>query len=66
MEQRGLLFPAERRPPRVLMHVMDAGDVGVQFRCARCGHETGWISGLTVTKAKRGLPCPDCNQEREP
>ncbi len=64
------LFPdlkPPRRKPRKLMHVCDAygdgpEDVHVCFRCSRCGHETDWIDGLTVTEAKRGIPCPMCNK----
>jgi len=45
------LFPETNPPrqaPRKLMH-------------ARCGHESDWIDGLTVTEAKRGMSCPECN-----
>ncbi|MDD2748654.1 hypothetical protein [Acidithiobacillus thiooxidans] len=67
------LFPdlkPPRRKPRKLMHVCDAyGDgpdhVHVCFRCSRCGHETDWIDGLTVTEAKRGIPCPMCNKTED-
>lgn len=60
------LFPRPKRPHIWRMHVEDAGDDGerevvAKFRCARCGAETGWIGGLTVTAARRGLPCPQCN-----
>lgn len=57
------------------MGVMDAGEPGCRFRCRRCGHETDWIGvwsvkdgwertdqPLTLTEAKRGVPCPKCNQ----
>ena len=63
------LFPetkVTRRRPRVLMHVYDAGDCSeghiVQFRCATCGYDSGWLHTRTVTEAKRGLPCPMCNK----
>jgi len=63
------LFPsAPRRPRRVLMHVVDAGEwyggngKGIQFSCQTCGHDTGWIKDTrTVTENKRGIPCPKCN-----
>ena len=57
------LFPeAARRPRIVRMHVVDAGHSMIKFRCARCGHETGWIPDtMTLTESKRGLPCPRCN-----
>ena len=63
------LFPETkvRRIPRKLMVVQDAWGDGpedqhVSFRCPRCGHETDWIDGLTITAAKRGIPCPECNK----
>lgn len=64
------LFPETkpaRQKPRKLMHVCDAYGDGpednhVRFWCARCEHETDWVDGLTVTEAKRGIPCPVCNK----
>jgi len=59
-----------RKAPQKLMHVCDArgdccGDDGsgatVRMQCVRCGYETGWLDFLTVTEAKRGIPCPKCN-----
>ena len=52
-----------RRPPRVLLHLADAGYVDgtgdvVQWRCSRCGHETDW---QPETKARP--PCLRCNVE---
>ena len=64
-----------RQRPRKLMHVFDAGDAGgchvtetgafmddVRFRCARCGFETDWVN-IQRTEAKRGVPCPRCNDD---
>jgi hypothetical protein len=61
------LFPeAPRRPRRVMMHVVDAGDRCIHFRCAACGHDTGWIAwDNSVRRAKRGMPCPICNEGSE-
>jgi hypothetical protein len=68
MPTQARLFTADeapRRPRRVLMHVVDAGNDCILFRCHKCGHSTGWlvwdaaIGG--VAKAKRGRPCPVCN-----
>lgn len=66
-------------PPRRrghLMHVSDAGgacsgdspagSVIVTMRCAKCDHETDWLEFRTVTEAKRGLPCPRCNEQKGP
>jgi len=67
-----LLFPEcarPRRSPRVLMHVIDAGDdeggLIAQFECKRCGFASDWLHVDTVTEAKRGLPCPRCNVSPE-
>lgn len=59
------LFPSSpRRPRRVLMHVVDAGDCESTYRvhlvCPKCGHDDGWHHGLTFTETKR-QPCPKCN-----
>lgn len=51
------------RARRVMMRVVDAGDEVIQFRCSRCGHDTGWIMDTkTVTENRRGMPCPKCNE----
>lgn len=58
-----------RSKPRKLMHVHDASPNGcygdgletVRMNCARCGHETDWMA-LSVTKARRGIPCPKCSE----
>lgn len=67
------LFPIEALPPKPRaprlwrMHVIDAGiredgaEIAV-FKCSRCGHETRWTEFRTITEAKRGLPCPNCNK----
>lgn len=60
--------PRPRAKPRVLMHVVDAGDCGgcgehesdVRMKCRKCGRETDWTRML-VSVAKRGVPCPCCN-----
>lgn len=54
--------PKPRAKPRVMMHVIDAGDGMAQFGCRKCGHETDWESVESVTVAKRGIPCPKCNE----
>jgi len=64
-------------PPRETvkrMHVTDAGSDAVQFRCKRCGFVSKWLrcneggtdGAMPVTEAKRGLPCPQCNQPTIP
>jgi len=56
-----------RRPRRFLMHVCDSGCNGpdpgfnAQFECDRCGHVSEWM-GTTLTAARRGIPCPLCNE----
>ncbi len=55
-----------RRTPRVMMHVVEAGQGNsgkvIQFECSKCGHSTGWIEDdKSISKNKRGTPCPQCN-----
>ena len=74
MHRTAELFEKPHVPRRVLMHVYDVctancegekGEpVGVRMQCARCSHMTDWID-LTVTEAKRGIPCPRCSSYRE-
>lgn len=58
------------RSPKVKrMHVVDAGNSGCReyplwyrFECMHCKyHEEGAYADITMTEAKRGLPCPKCN-----
>jgi len=58
-------LPRDRKRT-VRMHVIDAGgDYDVHVKCGTCGHDAGWINlkrlGLSVSEAKRGIPCPHCN-----
>lgn len=64
--QLDLIGKPKRKSPRVLMRVCDAGCGDsrpiVQFRCAKCDYQSGWFTFDTVAEAKRGLPCPKCNE----
>ena len=58
-----------RLKPRKLMHVCDAshddfddGLASVRMNCMICDHTTDWLA-MSVTEAKRGIPCPNCNAE---
>lgn len=64
-------LPAPPRPPRVKrMRAAVVADelgyrepgmpVGVRFLCDRCKTMTDW-QFVTVTTAKRGIPCETCN-----
>lgn len=58
------LLDKPKRRRRVMMHVADGGIDHVRFECGRCGHDTGWLrceETDSVTKLKRGEPCPKCN-----
>jgi DNA-directed RNA polymerase subunit RPC12/RpoP len=45
------------------MRVADAGHGCIQFKCPRCGHDTGWLQDTrTITENKRGIVCPICNK----
>jgi DNA-directed RNA polymerase subunit RPC12/RpoP len=67
----GLLFAKSdipRRQPIKRMHVIDAGMSDMkgcqwlEFKCSRCGYKEQGHYTETVTEAKRGLPCPKCNE----
>ncbi len=68
MARQAEMFDVPPRPRVARMHVCDAGNCEdascVQFECAKCGHRSEWVRGMTVTEAKRGLPCPVCNDKR--
>ena len=58
--------PRRRSKPLKRMHVLDAGpgEDGwhmVRMACSRCDLETCWFQVSTITEAKRGIPCPKCN-----
>lgn len=55
--------PVPRAKPRVMMHVIDAGVDLALFECGRCGYNTDWVPYVSLSEAKRGMPCPDCNAE---
>lgn len=63
------MFPElfERRPRQIMMHVHDGGPEAIEFRCLRCGHETGWlVNDCSRAEERRGLPCPACNERTRP
>lgn len=65
MPRQSLFEKLPRTPRKKLMHVNDAGGDGyVNFICGHCGYDDGWSEVQTVTKAKRGKPCPKCNEAK--
>lgn len=69
------LFELLPRPPRKKReHLMRMIDAGInpfkghphiaQFRCKRCGHESEWLAFATITEIKRGIRCPQCNDDK--
>lgn len=62
------LFPKPpRKAPRVLMHVIDAGNscdadfpMWVKVKCKKCGDEAEYVH-QTISEVKRGIACPNCN-----
>ena len=53
-----------RASKRVMAHVYDAGVDAINFKCSRCDWESGWLkNNMSVTDAKRGIPCEQCNKE---
>ncbi len=76
MKNPSLFSPEElprppRQKPRRLMHIDDVGgngcdglegsEVMVTFRCDKCRFVSEWIICDNPTEAKRGVPCPRCN-----
>ncbi len=56
-----------RRPYRKLARLVDGGCGTFHFECKRCGWDSGWLElCLSVTAAKRGMPCPECNSTSVP
>lgn len=56
------LFTQARRPKRVRMHIIDAGDGIASFKCRKCSHKTGWITA-THSEIRKGIVCPICEQQ---
>ena len=58
----------KRRPARIMMHAIDAGQSisghsAAHFKCEKCGHDAGWIEiPPTATAIRRGWACPQCNE----
>lgn len=68
MPRQAELFEKPKRPRTSIRnaHVIDAGDAPgggmiAVFKCV-CGWKSRWMRFETVTKAKRGMPCPVCNK----
>lgn len=64
------LFPESKPPrskPRVMMHGDDHGYSGdkpmAHMVCGKCGHVGGWLIFANESDAKRGEPCPKCNED---
>lgn len=56
-----------RAKPRVMMHGTDFGYDGdltiAHMECPKCGHDGSWWNFVNDTEAKRGAPCPICNED---
>lgn len=53
-----------KKPRRIMAHVADAGDGVIEFECTKCGWNTGWMGwDKSVSEAKRGIPCVQCNEK---
>jgi DNA-directed RNA polymerase subunit RPC12/RpoP len=64
-----LFGPVPVKPRRVMMAAHDAGSFpdgkdAAEFRCRKCGHETGWIYA-SRSEVRRGIPCTRCNKGQE-
>ncbi|GCD50134.1 hypothetical protein BJI49_09745 [Acetobacter pasteurianus] len=69
-------FQRPRAPRRFMAHMVDVGisdcvpqDSNMtqiaEFKCNRCGWESGWIYMKNVTAVKHGVPCDECNGSSE-
>ena len=66
--QGELLEKPAAKPRRVLCRVIDAGNFpdgrpAAHFACRRCGW-VQWLAVKSVSDAKRGHPCPNCNTSK--
>lgn len=56
-----------RAKPRVMMHGIEFGYDGEQtlglMECSKCGYDGGWWNFANDSEAKRGAPCPVCNED---
>lgn len=67
------LFENLPRTPRLIrMHVIDAGsgcgsepgEQHVRYKCDKCNAETDWETAASISEARRGIPCTNCNKEQ--
>lgn len=66
--QLALIDPPKRRQRRVMARVIDAGNFpdgrhAAHFACRRCGW-VQWLAVSSVSAAKKGHPCPNCNPSK--
>lgn len=65
MARTAELFDKPKVRRRVLMHMIDAGNIegeaAARFTCRKCHYETGWMP-CSRTETWRGIPCPNCNE----
>lgn len=48
------------QPKDIMLRVVEVKTGSVHLVCRSCGHDEGWVMGLTVTERGR-QPCPHCN-----
>jgi hypothetical protein len=60
------------KPKRKRVYRAHVYDVGMDdsrrppvFFVCMCGWQSGWIRNMPVREAKRGIPCPKCNDEEQ-
>lgn len=71
MGRQSELFEKPTHKRVVMMHVSDVdcscggpdGPVFVELKCDKCGLDGGRWKFITVTEARRGLPCPKCSPD---
>ena len=60
------MFEKPRQTPRTLAWPIDHGEGAgkgytAHFECRKCGWSQ-WLSECTKTQARKGVPCPNCNE----
>lgn len=65
MARQAEMFEKPKRKPRVVAHMIDAGNfpdgrMAAHFACCRC-EWAEWLAVENATEARRGHACPKCN-----
>jgi len=65
MARQAEMFDKPKRKRVYRAFIYDIEPTRQLFICM-CGWQSGWIKALPVREAKRGIPCPKCNEDQKP